>query len=54
MTPQKYPRMRLARNGLRVVYDTPRTGINLVLFSNRYQEFRELERYHAILQGLTR
>ncbi len=54
VVPQKYTRMRLARDGLRVVYDTPRTGVNLVLFPNRYQEVRELERYRAILQGLAR
>jgi hypothetical protein len=54
MVPQKYARMRLGRGGLRVVYDTPRTGVNLVLFSNRYQELHELKRFHAILQGLIR
>jgi len=51
---QKFPRIQLRRDGLRIVYDTPRTSVNLVLFPDRYQEFRELERYRAILRGLTR
>lgn len=54
MVSQRFPRMQLTRDRLRIVHDTPRTGLNLVLFPDRYQEFRELERYHAILRGLTR
>ncbi len=51
---QKFPRIQITRDGLRVAYVTPRTGVNLVLFANRYEEFRELERYRVILRGLTR
>jgi hypothetical protein len=51
---QRFPHMQIARDRLHMVYDTPRTGVNLVLFPNRYQEFRELERYGAVLRGLTR
>jgi hypothetical protein len=51
---QKFPHIELTRDGLRITYDTPRTGVNLVLFPNRYQEFRELERHRVILRGLTR
>lgn len=51
---QKFPHFQLARDGLRILYETPRAGVNLVLFPGRYQEFRELQRYRAILRGLTR
>ncbi len=51
---QRFPHIQLTRDRLRMVFETPRTGVNLVLFPNRYQEFRELERYRAILRGLTR
>lgn len=51
---QRFPRIQLTRDGLRIVCDTPRTGVNLVLFPNRYEEFRELERYRVIFRGLTR
>jgi hypothetical protein len=54
MVVRKFPRMQLMRDGLRIAYEIPRTGVNLVLFPDRYQEFRELERYSALLRGLTR
>ncbi len=49
-----FPHIQLVRNRIRVVYVTPHTGMNLVQFPHRYQEFHELERYRAIVRGLTR
>ncbi len=53
----RFPRMRLVRGTLRYVFETPRHGVNLVLFPDHFRkndEMRELYRFAAVLQGLRR
>lgn len=54
---QTHPRMRLTRERIRQTLQTPREGVNLVLYPDHFgksDDLRELERFRAILSGLVK